>query len=65
VNLGYHGLKLLVGLLKKGESRRGELRCLSHTRQVPGFANTPGVATRCVALRPPRFPASPQRTARS
>ena len=28
VNLGHHSLKLLVGLLKEGEHRRGELRCL-------------------------------------
>ena len=65
VNLGHHSLKLLVGLLKEGENRRGELRCLLPHASGTGDGNTAGVATCCVALPPPRCPASPQRTARS
>ena len=65
VNLGHHSLKLVVGLLKEGENRRGDLRCLPLHASGTGVGNTPGVATRCVALSPRRCPASPQHTARS
>jgi hypothetical protein len=40
VNLRHHSLKLVVGLLKEGENRRGELRCLLPHASGTGVANT-------------------------
>ena len=40
VNLRHHSLKLVVGLLKEGENRRGELRCLFPHASGTGVANT-------------------------